>query len=111
MLTLGFFGTLGAVAFVLWQQGILREAFDRTFTDNSIPHVFYTTGFFCTLEFAAVCLPLVIGTIMTCRDRGLWDKKEAERTALIGLLAASAVGTAAGGRFYIHYYIQLIRRW
>lgn len=108
LLTLGFFGTLGAVAFVLWQQGILREAFDRTFTDNSIPHVFYTTGIFSTLAFAAVCLPLVIGTIMTCRDRGLWDKKEAERTALIGLLAASAVGTAASGRFYVHYYIQLI---
>ena len=74
LLTLGFFGTLGAVAFVLWQQGILREAFDHTFTDNSIPHVFYTKGIFRTLAFAAVCLPLVIGTIMTCRDRGLWNK-------------------------------------
>jgi 4-amino-4-deoxy-L-arabinose transferase-like glycosyltransferase len=107
-LTLGFFGTLGAVAFILWQQGILREAFDRTFTDNSIPHVFYTKGIFYTLAFTAVCLPLVVGTVMACRDRGLWNGKEAERTALIGLLAASAVGTAAGARFYDHYYIQLI---
>jgi 4-amino-4-deoxy-L-arabinose transferase-like glycosyltransferase len=108
LLTLGFFGTLGAGAFVLWQQGILRDAFDGTFTDNSIPHVFYAKGISHTLTFTAACLPLVIGTIMACRDRSLWDKKEAERTALTGLLAASAAGTAAVGRFYVHYYIQLI---
>lgn len=108
LLTLGFFGTLGAVAFLLWQQGILRDAFDGTFTDNSIPHVFYTKGISRTLIFTVACLPLVIGTILACRDRSLWNKKEAERTALIGLLAASAVGTAAAGRFYVHYYIQLI---
>src|SRR5207248_10017657 len=31
-----------------------------------------------------------------------------ERTALLGLLAASVIGAAAGARFYPHYYVQLI---
>jgi hypothetical protein len=35
-------------------------------------------------------------------------RKTAERTALFGLVAASAIGTAAGARFHPHYYIQLI---
>ena len=34
--------------------------------------------------------------------------RTAERTALLGLLAASAIGAAAGARFYPHYYVQLI---
>ena len=55
------------------------------------------------------CLPLVIGVAGSIRDsRGLWAGKKAEQTALLGLLAASAIGTAAGARFYEHYYIQLI---
>ncbi len=108
LLTAGFFATLGVVALILQHQGILREAFDRTITDNSIPHFFYAKAVFFTLVFALVCLPLVIGTVVTFRDRSLWAGQEVERTALLGLLAVSAIGTAAGGRFYEHYYIQLI---
>ena len=108
LLTAGFFGTLGAVALVLWRQGILHEAFDRIFTDNAVPHFFVTRMFLWTLAFAGTCLPLLIGTVMACRDRRLWEGRLAERSALVGLLAASAIGTAAGGRPYVHYYIQLI---
>ncbi len=39
---------------------------------------------------------------------GLWADKRAERWALLGLVAASALGAAAGARFYPHYYIQLV---
>ena len=54
-------------------------------------------------------LPLLIGAAMAIRDkRAIWAGKNAERTALLGLLVASAIGAAAGGRFYEHYYIHLI---
>lgn len=109
MLTAGFFVTLGLVAIVLWKQGILREAFYWTIADHDIPHVFWQKGIVITLGFLAVCLPLVIGAIMAWRDKGeIWAGRTAERAALLGLLAASAIGAAAGARFYPHYYVQLI---
>jgi len=109
MLTAGFFAVLGLVAVVLHQQGILREAFYWTFTNHAIPHVFWDAGVLYTLAFIGACLPLVVGAVLAFRDNdGLWANKGSERIALLGLLVASAVGTAAGARFYPHYYIQLV---
>jgi hypothetical protein len=109
ILTLGFFAALGSVAIVLWKQGILHDAFYWTFAAEDVPHVFWQKGIVVTLAFLAVCLPLVFGAIMVCRDRGeIWAGRTSERTALLGLLAASAIGASAGARFYPHYYIQLI---
>jgi hypothetical protein len=109
MLTLGFFAVLGLVSIVLWKQGILRDAFYWTITDHDVPHVFWRKGIVNTLTFLGACLPLVIGAITACRDKsGIWAGRTAERTALFGLLAASAIGAAAGARFYPHYYVQLI---
>ena len=108
-LTAGFLGVLGVAALVLQAQGILGDAFYWTITDHSIPHVFWEKGILNTLAFIGACLPLLIGAAMAYRDdRGLWLSKSAERTALFGLFVASAIGTAAGGRFFTHYYIQLI---
>jgi 4-amino-4-deoxy-L-arabinose transferase-like glycosyltransferase len=46
---------------------------------------------------------------MACRNKGeIWAGRTPEQTALLGLLAASAIGVAAGARFYPHYYVQLI---
>ncbi|MDQ6626481.1 MAG: hypothetical protein M3Y69_10165, partial [Verrucomicrobiota bacterium] len=53
------------------------------------------------------CLPLVVAASLALRG-DYWKQKPAERRALILLVAFSAVGTAAGGRYYPHYYIQLI---
>src|SRR5213596_3686557 len=109
MLTAGFFAALGLVTIVLWKQGILHEAFYWTIADHDVPHVFWQKGIVNTLIFLGACLPLVIGAIMACRDKSeIWTGRTAERTALFGLLAASAIGAAAGARFYAHYYIQLI---
>src|SRR5437773_899127 len=109
ILTLGFFAALGLVMIVLWKQGILHEAFYWTIADHDVPHVFWQKGIVNTLIFLGACLPLVIGAIMACRDKSeIWTGRTAERTALFGLLAASAIGAAAGARFYAHYYIQLI---
>ena len=108
-LTTGFFVTLGLAAIVLWKQGILHEAFYWTITDHDIPHVFWQKGIVITLAFLGACLPVVFGAIMACRDKGeIWAGRTPERTALLGLLAASAIGAAAGARFYPHYYVQLI---
>ena len=109
MLAAGSFAVLGLVAVVLHQQGILRDAFYWTFTNHSIPHVFWSAGILYTLAFVGACLPLIIGAAMASRDDGgLWANKSAERLALLGLLVASALGAAAGARFYPHYYIQLV---
>ncbi len=109
LLTFGFFGTLALVALLLWKQGILSEAFYWTLTNHSIPYVFWDKAFLHTLAFTGACLPLLFGAGLACRDKHhLWTAKTAERIALFGLVAASAIGTAAGARFYPHYYIQLI---
>src|SRR5213596_1607329 len=109
MLTTGFFAVLGVVTIVLWKQGILHDAFYWTIANHDVPHVFWQKGIVHTLTFLGACLPLVIGAIMTCRDKDeIWAGKTAERTGLLGLLAASAIGAAAGARFYPHYYVQLI---
>ena len=109
MLTVGFFAALGLVAIVLWKQGILDEAFYWTIADHDVPHVFWQKGIVNTLTFLGACLPLVFGAIIACPDKSdIWAGRMAERTALFGLLAASAIGAAAGARFYPHYYVQLI---
>src|SRR5205814_1858828 len=109
MLTAGFVAAVGLVTIILWKQGILHEAFYWTIADHDIPHVFWQKGIVITLAFIVACLPLVIGAIMACRDKGaIWPGRRAERTALFGLLAASTIGAAAGARFYPHYYVQLI---
>src|SRR5215510_10374419 len=109
VLTTGFFAALGLVTMILWKQEILYEAFYWTIADHDIPHIFWQKGVERTLAFLGACLPLIVGAIMACRDKGeIWAEKMAERTALLGLLGASAIGTAAGARFYPHYYVQLI---
>jgi 4-amino-4-deoxy-L-arabinose transferase-like glycosyltransferase len=109
MLTAGFFAALGLATIVLWKQGILHDAFYWTIADHDLPHVFWQKGIVNTLIFLGACLPLVIGATMACRGKDeIWAGKTAERTALLGLLAASAIGAAAGARFYPHYYVQLI---
>jgi hypothetical protein len=109
MLTAGFIATLGLVTIVLWKQGILYDAFYWTIADHDVPHVFWHKGIVNTLTFLGACLPLVIGPILAFRDKDeVWAGNTAERTALLGLLVASAIGAAAGARFYAHYYVQLI---
>jgi 4-amino-4-deoxy-L-arabinose transferase-like glycosyltransferase len=108
LLTIGFFGTLGITALVLQRQQILQEAIYWTLLAHAVPMVFWRKATLHTLAFIAACLPVVVGSILSCRSRSIWKGREAERFALIALVAASAIGTAAGGRFYPHYYIQLI---
>jgi len=107
LLCAGFFGTLGVVAAILRSQGILGEAWHWTFTNHDIPHIFWSRSLEHTLAFVGACLPLVIGALLGLTNRALWRQHRPEWLALAGLLVVSALGTAAGGRFYPHYYLQL----
>ena len=109
MLTTGFFGTLALVGTVLHGQGILHDAIYWTIFDHTIAYVFWKKGILITLAYAVGFLLLLIGAAVAVQDkRAIWAGKNAERTALLGLLVASAIGAAAGARFYEHYYIQLV---
>ena len=107
LLTAGFFGALGVAAGLLRSQGILAEAWYWTFANHDLPHIFWSRGLVHTLFFVGSCLPLVIGAALGLTDRAPWRERRPEWLALAGLLAVSAVGAAAGGRFYPHYYQQL----
>ena len=117
LLTLGFFGTLGSVAAYLAGQGILGDAYYWTIGDHGVSHgptdpVFWIRGGRYTLAFVAACAPLVVGVVLSLRggmsSNGLWIKRRPEFLALVGLLIVSVIGVAVAGRFYPHYFIQLI---
>jgi 4-amino-4-deoxy-L-arabinose transferase-like glycosyltransferase len=107
-LTIGFAGVLGVAVAILDRQGILREAYYWTITNHDLPHVFWDVALEHSAAFLVATLPLTAAAVVGLLDGGLWAEAPSERTAVILLLIASAVGVAAGGRFYPHYYIQLL---
>ncbi len=114
LFSFGFWALVGFVALVLVKKGIWREAFFWTITHHDVPHgvldpVFWLRGGRMSLAFVGACAPLVIGAVLAVtRYRPLWKGREAEFAALVGLALVSVVGTAASGRFYPHYYVQLV---
>ena len=117
LLTIGFFSALGLTALVLYQQGVLEEAYFWIFTHHDIPHgptdpVFWIRGGRMTIAFMAACFPLALGTWLAFGPyqknwKEGWGNLKAEWIAMWILFIASVIGTAASGRFYPHYYIQM----
>jgi 4-amino-4-deoxy-L-arabinose transferase-like glycosyltransferase len=108
LLALGVAIPLGVTAGLLWRQGILREALYWSIGDHDVPLIFWGKAAIHTLGFVGACLPLVAGSVMSLRDRALWQHVRAARGGLAVWLAVSIVGTSASGRFYPHYYIQML---
>jgi 4-amino-4-deoxy-L-arabinose transferase-like glycosyltransferase len=109
MLIAGFFGALAFVIIVLERQGILYDVYYWTVLAHTVPYVFWGTAAIHTLAFTGICWPIVLGAGRAVRDHErLWTGVAPERIALLLLVVASAVGVCAGGRFYPHYYIQLV---
>jgi 4-amino-4-deoxy-L-arabinose transferase-like glycosyltransferase len=108
LLALGIAVSLSVTAGLLWQQGILREALYWSIGDHDVPLIFWGKGAIHTLGFVGACLPLVVGSVMSLRDRALWQHDRAARGGLSVWLAVSIVGASASGRFYPHYYIQML---
>jgi 4-amino-4-deoxy-L-arabinose transferase-like glycosyltransferase len=114
-LTAGFFGTLGLVALVLNAQGILQEAYYWTISNHDLPLTRWTKGLLMSLAFAVLAWPMVWGSLISLselrggeRVAGRWGGRHAELLALAILLVASCIAVVSTGRFYQHYYIQLI---
>jgi 4-amino-4-deoxy-L-arabinose transferase-like glycosyltransferase len=117
LLTAGYALTLGAAAFILHRRGILADAWYWTFGDHDVPHgptdpVFWQRGGKETLATAAAWHPLLACSVVSIRDRfhraRYWRGREPELVALVLLLGFSSVGVCASGRFYSHYFFQLL---
>lgn len=106
--TAGFVVALGAAAWVLWSQGILADAYYWTITDHTVPHVFLARAVEHSAAFMVAALPLFLPLLAWPLLTQAWRPRRAEWMTVLGWTAASAVGAAAGGRFYPHYYIQLV---
>jgi hypothetical protein len=117
LLTLGFTSALGGAALWLGRAGILHEAFYWTITSQEaafgpLTWVYWDRALSNSAFFAVATLPLLLGVFLSVGDarrpEGLWKERRAEFTALVVLLAGSAVGVGANGQFLFHYYLQLI---
>ncbi|MDE2302519.1 MAG: glycosyltransferase family 39 protein [Sphingomonadales bacterium] len=104
----GFALVLAATVAVLWWFGILGEAWYWTVADHTVPYVFWFHGFVHTVLFAIIALPVLLALGWRGRLRIAWRDHGAEFAAVLGWLAVSVIGASAGGRFYPHYFIQLL---
>jgi hypothetical protein len=118
MLTIGFSLALGSVALVLHHQGVLRDAYYWTIGDHDVfdgpsSAVFWSRGLGMSLAHAVAWLPLVLLSVVSVREgrhhgAGYWRRRTPELTTLLLLLGVSGIGVAASGRFFPHYYLQLL---
>lgn len=108
LLTLGFAAVLAVVVLVLKSQGILSEAYYWTITNHQRMYIDWREGLKMTLIFAGVCIPLVLGAIIGARRDSRWSSRPAERAAILMWVLVSLIGVSAGGRFYAHYFVQLV---
>jgi len=112
-LCVGFATVLLAAALVLRGEGDLREAVYWSILDHDVSYgplsaVFWERGARTTLIFIGCCAPLLLGAMWSLAHRELWVDREPERVALVTFLAVTVVGTAASGRFFDYYYLQLL---
>lgn len=119
MLAIGFFGTLGLVAGVLYSQSILDEAYFWTITHHDLTHgpldpYFWQRGATQTLWTLLALAPIVMLAAPSMRDAvarngaWLWRAHRAALLSVVVLLLTAAIGVGSSGRFYSHYYIALI---
>ena len=114
LLIASYFLTLGAVVLILHRQGILADAWYWIFEDHKVFHgptdpVFWQRGGKETLATAAAWHPLLACCVVSIRDRArYWGGREAQFTALVLLVGFSLIGVCATGRFYSHYFFQLL---
>lgn len=101
----GFWLALGAMILFLRQQRILHDAIYWTIEDHASAHFFISRFVRNTFTFAAASLPLWLAAAVA---RSVWQQHRAEWIALVLLTISSAIGASAGGRFYSHYYMQLL---
>lgn len=110
----GFALVLAIAALILSHFGILAEAWYWTVRNHDVPHgpfdlVFWERAARTGWQFGLFCGPLLIGSWLSLRHSPeRWRGHEAERDALIVFLLVSLAGTAASGRWFTHYFLQLL---
>jgi 4-amino-4-deoxy-L-arabinose transferase-like glycosyltransferase len=116
MLAAGFATVLLAAALYLEHVGLLQEAWYWSITNHSTPLGPTTWFFWHKLPargalFVAECLPILLVTALSIRERarpgGVWSQRRAEWVAFVVLLAGCGLGVVANGQFNYHYFIQL----
>ena len=115
-LCLGFAVVLGAMVLHLRAQGVLGDALYWAIRHHDMPRgptdvIFWERLLVGGCFFALLCYPLLAGAVASLvrNSRALsWSGVEAERTALLLLLACAVIGVSASGRFYLHYFILLL---
>lgn len=107
-LTTGFAAVLGVTVAILWRYGLMSEAWYWTMADHSVPHVFWGHAAEHSALFLLMALPLILPLVAWHPLQRAWHGREAELWTVLGWLGVSVVGAAAGGRFYPHYYIQIV---
>lgn len=118
LLTLGFCLPLAAVAARFWSWGMLDVAWYWSVGDHDIPHGPRSLIFWKLaaerglLVFVAGSLVLSALCVLSLRWRtrapALWHDRSPALRALCGLIVASFVGAAWSGRFYPHYFLQVV---
>jgi hypothetical protein len=111
--SVGFAATLALVALVLQVQGILADAYYWTIADHDVPFIAWKRGIAMSAALAGLGWPMVGAALVSANDLSrseprFWRGRQTELLTLTILLLVSAVGAAASGRFFQHYFIQLI---
>ena len=104
----GSLAVLAAATFELWRRRVLGDAFYWSVTNHTVPRVFWLHGFEHTALFALCAWPAILLLATRRPLRHAWRARSAQFYAILGWLVVSWIGAAAGGRFYPHYYIQVI---
>ena len=105
---LGGAATMALTGLWLARHGLLGDAWYWSVLDHTVPHVFWLRAGEHTALFVLCALPLLLPLADRARQGAAWRGREAERRTLLGWTAVSVIGAAAGGRFYPHYYIQVL---
>jgi 4-amino-4-deoxy-L-arabinose transferase-like glycosyltransferase len=118
LLAAGFAGFIGVVALRLWTWGVFADAVYWAVGDHDIPHgptsmIFWKLALERSLLwFVGGALGLVGLVALSIRSRarapGLWRGREPEFWAITGAVGAAAIGAAWSGRFYPHYFLQVV---
>lgn len=105
---LGGLAVMGSAAFALARYGLLADAWYWSVLDHTVPHLFWLRAVEHTALFGLCALPLLLPLADRAGQSRAWSGLKAEHRTVLGWAAVSVIGAAAGGRFYPHYYIQVL---